>query len=138
MFDFVARWKDDFVSMFNSTFTWILMMGVFSRVCSGVLWGMRESTVSVSGRGQFMYLCLVLCLVIYKQSLTAYMCWFGVWWGHRTDVPRTGCARMGSETRRVSFYVSMVGGGLRLSGPSSGTNGSVRVYRRVNFGKQNL
>ena len=46
---------------------------------------------------------------------TADMCWFGVWWGHGIDVPRTGCARLGSGTRHVSFYVSLVGGGLRLS-----------------------
>jgi hypothetical protein len=68
---------------------------------------------------------------------TACMCCFGVWWGHGTDVPRTGCARLGLTTRRVSFYASVVGGGLRLSGPSSGSNGSVQVYRRVIFGKQN-
>ena len=68
---------------------------------------------------------------------TAGMCWFGVWWGHGSDVPRTGCARLSSAARRVSLYTSLVGGGLRLSGPSSGSNGSVRVYRRVIFGKQN-
>jgi hypothetical protein len=68
---------------------------------------------------------------------TASMCWFCVWWGHGTDVSRTGCARLGSATRRVSFYTSLVGGGLRLSGSSSGSNGSVRVYGRVIFGKQN-
>jgi hypothetical protein len=44
--------------------------------------------------------------------------------------------RMGSTTRHVSFYVSLVGGGLRLSGSSSGSNGSVWVYRRVNFGNR--
>jgi hypothetical protein len=65
---------------------------------------------------------------------TACMCWFGVWWGHGTDVTRTGCAQMGSATRHVSFYASLVGGGLRLSRPSSGSNSSVRVYRRVIFG----
>ena len=47
------------------------------------------------------------------------------------------CEGLGSATRLVSFYSSLVGGGLRLSGPSSGGNGSVRVYRRVIFGKQN-
>jgi hypothetical protein len=61
---------------------------------------------------------------------TAGMCWFGVCWGHGTDVPRTGCARLGSATPHVSFYVSLVDGGLRLPGTSSGSNGSVRVYRR--------
>jgi hypothetical protein len=55
-------------------------------------------------------------------DVTADMCWFGVCWAHVTDVPRTGCTRMGSETRRVSFYTSLVGEGLRLSGPSSGSN----------------
>jgi hypothetical protein len=50
---------------------------------------------------------------------------------HGTDVPWTGCARLASATPRVSFYVSLVGGGLRLSGPSSENNGSVRVYRSV-------
>jgi hypothetical protein len=38
------------VNIFNRTFTRLLMMGVFSRVCSGVLRGMRESAVSDSGR----------------------------------------------------------------------------------------
>jgi hypothetical protein len=52
------------------------------------------------------------------SDATEGMCWFGVWWGHDTDVPRTLCARLGSPTRRVSFYASLVGGGLRLSGPS--------------------
>ena len=47
---------------------------------------------------------------------TGGMCWFGVCRGYGTDVPRTGCTRMGSVTRRVSFYASLVGGGLRLSG----------------------
>ncbi len=39
------------------------------------------------------------------------------------------CARLGLVNRRVSFYLSLVGGGLRLSGPSLGRNGCVRVYR---------
>jgi hypothetical protein len=120
--------------------------GVFSRVCSGVLWGMRESAVSDSGRGHWFFflgrwyrkyeekasrpmefelcslhvapsnsqnLCIyVLYYVLYYISslcsggfadATAYMCWFGVWWDRVTDVPRTGCARLGSATRRVSF-----------------------------------
>ncbi len=51
--------------------------------------------------------------------------------GVTTLMPRTGCPRLGSATRHVSFYVSLVGGGLRLSGPSSGSNGSVRVHRSV-------
>jgi hypothetical protein len=86
-------------------------------------------------------LCIyVLCYALYYISslcsggfsdATAGMCWFGVWWGNGTDVPRTGCVRLGSTTRLVSFYVSLVGGGLRLSGTSSGSNGSVRVYRSV-------
>jgi hypothetical protein len=51
------------------------------------------------------------------------MCWFGGCWGHGTDVSQTGCVRLGSTTRLVSFYESLVGGGLRLSGSSSGRNG---------------
>ena len=51
--------------------------------------------------------------------------------GHITDVTRTGCARLGSAARRVSFYESMDGGGVRPSGPSSGSSDSVRVYIRV-------
>ena len=43
VFGFVARWKEGFVSMLNRNFMRLLMMGVFSRVCSGVLWGMRAS-----------------------------------------------------------------------------------------------
>ncbi len=149
------------MNMINRNFARHLMMGVFSRVCSGVLWGMRESVVSDSGRRHWFFfwvglhvapsnspnLCIyVLYYVLYYISslcsggfadVTADMCWFGVWWGHGTDVPRTGCTRMGSATRHVSFYASLVGGGLRLSGPSSGSNGSDWVYRRVIFGKQN-
>jgi hypothetical protein len=37
------------------------------------------------------------------------------------------CARLGSATQRI-FYASLVGGGLRPSGPSSGSSDSVRVY----------
>jgi hypothetical protein len=55
MFDFVGRWKEGFVSMINRTFVRLLMMGVFSRVRSGVLWGMRESVVSDSGRGHWFF-----------------------------------------------------------------------------------
>ena len=32
-------WKEDFMSMLNRNFARLLMRGVFSRVCSGVLWG---------------------------------------------------------------------------------------------------
>ena len=46
-----------------------------------------------------LYLCSVLYVLYYISSLcsgdfadvTAGMCWFGVCWGHVTDVPRTGC-----------------------------------------------
>jgi hypothetical protein len=41
--------------MLNRNFVRVLMMGVFSRVCSGVLWGMRESVVSDSGRRQWFF-----------------------------------------------------------------------------------
>ena len=36
---FVTRWKEGLVSILNRNFARLLMMGVFSRVCSGVLWG---------------------------------------------------------------------------------------------------
>ena len=101
--------------------------------------------VAPSNSPKFMYLLCIICFILYKQSLQ--------WWFHcmrlqacvgsvcvgDTTLMCRGweCARMGSATRRVSFYVSLVGGGLRLSRPSSGSNGSVRVYRRVIFGKQN-
>jgi hypothetical protein len=55
VFGFVARWKEGFVSMLNRNFARVLMMEVFSRVCSGVLWGMRESAVSDSGRRQWFF-----------------------------------------------------------------------------------
>jgi hypothetical protein len=35
VFGFVAWWKEGFVSMLNRNFARHLMMGVFSRVCSG-------------------------------------------------------------------------------------------------------
>ena len=44
---------------------------------------------------------------------------------------RRECVRLGSATRLIFFYTSLVGGGLRPSGPSSGSSGSVRVYIRV-------
>jgi hypothetical protein len=43
------------VSMLNRNFARVLMMGVSSRVCSEVLWGMRESVVSDSGRRQWFF-----------------------------------------------------------------------------------
>ncbi len=55
VFGFVERWKQAFVNILNRTFARLLMMGVFSRVCSGVLWGMSESTVSDSGRGHWFF-----------------------------------------------------------------------------------
>ena len=38
------------------------------------------------------------------------------------------CTRLGSATRLIFFYVSLVGGGLRPSGFSTGRSGSVRVF----------
>jgi hypothetical protein len=55
VFGFVARWKEDFVSMFNRNFMRLLMMVSFSLVCSGVLWGVRESAVSDSGRRHWFF-----------------------------------------------------------------------------------
>ncbi len=144
-------WKEGFMIMIIRNFARLLMRGVFSRVCSGGDLGMSRgvrvmfTTCLVFKQTKFMYWCSVLYVLCYISSLcsggfadaTTFMCWFGVCWGHGTDVPRTGCARLGSATRRVSFYLSLVGGGLPLSGPSSGSSGSVRVYRRVIFGKKN-
>jgi hypothetical protein len=98
-----------------------------------------------SNSPKFMYLICIICFILYQQSL---QWWFrclrlqtcvGSVCVEDTSLMFRGreCARLGSATRRVSFYVSLVGGGLRLSRPSSGSNGSVRVYRRVIFGKQN-
>ncbi len=55
VFDLVTRWKEGFVNMINRNFMRLLMMGVFSRVCSGVLGGMRESVVSDSGRRHWFF-----------------------------------------------------------------------------------
>ncbi len=43
------------MSMLNRNFARVLMTGVFSLVCSGVLRGMRESVVSDSGRRQWFF-----------------------------------------------------------------------------------
>jgi hypothetical protein len=66
------------------------------------------------------YIIYAVSTVVVSLYATVDMCWFGMCWGHVTDVPRTGCVRLGSATRRVSFYTSLDGGGLRPSGPSSG------------------
>jgi hypothetical protein len=55
VFDFVVWWKEGFVNMINRNFMRLLMMGVFSRVCSRVLGGMRESVVSDSGRRHWFF-----------------------------------------------------------------------------------
>jgi hypothetical protein len=84
----------------------------------------------------YVFMFCIICFILYKQSLTVLvslnatedMCWFGVCWGHG---PYGECERLGSETRRIFFYASLVAGGLRSSGSSSGRTGSVRVYIRV-------
>jgi hypothetical protein len=89
--------------------------------------GLGSLHVASSNGPKFMYLCSVLCLIYYIGSLcsggfadaTGGMCWFGVWWGHDTDVPWTGCTQLGPADRHVSFYTSLVGGGLRFSGRRS-------------------
>ena len=43
------------MSMLNRGVMRLLMMGVFSRVCSEVIWGMRESVVSGSGRRHWFF-----------------------------------------------------------------------------------
>jgi len=45
VFGFVSRWKEGLVRMIKRNFMRLLMMGVFSRVCSGVLGRMRESWI---------------------------------------------------------------------------------------------
>jgi hypothetical protein len=40
------------------------------------------------------------------------------------------CVRLDSTTRRVSFYASLSGGGLRPSGSSSGSTVGTRIYIR--------
>ena len=78
-------------------------------------------------------------LILYKQSLQ--------WWFRCIRLqPCVGpvcvrgtalmcrgreCARLGSATRRVSFYASLSDGGLRPSGSSSGSSSSVRIYMRA-------
>ncbi len=32
--------------------------------------------------------------MVVSRYVTPDMCWFGMCWGHVTDVPRTGCARL--------------------------------------------
>ncbi len=127
-----------------------LMMGVFSSVCSGVFWGrgglqcrILGGVITLSNRPKFMYLLCIICFISYTQSLQWWFrcmrlqtCVGSVCVGDTTLMCHgRECARLGSTTRRVSFYASMVGGGLRLSRPSSGSNSRVRVYRRVIFGK---
>ncbi len=43
------------MNMLNRKFARLLMMGVFSHVCSGLIWGLRESVVSDSGMGQWFF-----------------------------------------------------------------------------------
>ena len=145
-------------------------MGVFSSVCSGVLWGRGGLQFRVQDGEETLFsfwvggeektsrtmefeLCFhsmsvlqtALISILYKQSLQWWFrcmrlqtCVGSVCVGGTALMYRgRECSRMGSATRRVSFYESLVGGGLSLSWPSSGNNGSVRVYRRVIFGKQN-
>ena len=93
----------------------------------------------------FMYLLCIICFILYKQSLQWWFlcmrlqtCVGSVCVGDTSLMWRgRECVQLGSATRHVSFYASLVGGGLRLSRSSSGSIGSVRVYRRVIFGKQN-
>ena len=58
-------WKEDFVNMLNRGVMRLLMMGVFSRVCSGVLWGMRESVVSDSRPQTVQIYVFMFCIMSY-------------------------------------------------------------------------
>ncbi len=120
-------------------FFWVGGIGNGKRRCNGPWSSNYVSMYVVSSNSQnlciyvlyyVLYYIISLCSGGFTDSTTG-MCWFGVCWGNDPDVTRTGCARVGSVTRRVSSYTLLVGGGLRLSGPSSGSNGSVRVYRSV-------
>ncbi len=114
--------------------------------------------VTPSNRPKFMYLCSVLYVlgviktlegwsgsqdtelpILYKQPLQwgfhcmrLQTCVGSVCVGDTTLMCRgRECARWGSATRHFSFYASLVGGGLRPSGTSSGSTGSVRICRSV-------
>ena len=87
-----------------------LMMGVFSCVCSGVLWGrgglqcriLGGVIVSFFGGASrralkqpkiydlyyMFYIIEAVSAVVVSLYATAGRCWFSVCWGHGTDVPR--------------------------------------------------
>ncbi len=124
-------WKEDFMSMLNRNFARLLMMGAFSRVCSGL--GVIRTLQGWSGsQGTELP-------ILYKQSLQWWFrcmrlqaCVGSVCVGCTALMCRgRECARLGSATRRVSFCASLDGGGLRPAGSSSESSGSVRVYIRA-------
>jgi hypothetical protein len=75
--------------------------------------------------------------ILYKKSLQWWFRWLQTCVGRVCVRDKTlmchgrECTYLGSGTRRVSFYTSQVGGGLRPSGSFSGRIGSLRIYRSV-------
>ena len=77
-----------------------------------------------SNSPKFMYLLCITCFILYKQSLQWWFrcmrlqaCVGSVCVGGTALMCRgRECARLGSATRLIFFYVSLVGGGLRPSG----------------------
>ncbi len=126
VFGFVVWWKEGFVRMCNRNFMSLLMMGRWYReweekppwsmefeLCSLYVTSSNNPNLCIYVLYYVLYYIISLCSGGFVDATTD-MCWFGVWWGYVTDVSRTGCARLGSTTRHVSFYASLVGGGLRL------------------------
>ena len=148
------------MSMIIRNFVWFLMMGIFPASVPGCFWdegvcsfGFWEETLfsfleKRRHHGPWSSNCVSLLsrlqtdLIskLHKQSLQ--------WWFRRIRLQScVGSVCVGDTTlmchgrdvhdwvrqpsRRVSFYTSLDGGGLRPSGPSSGNNGSVQVYIRV-------
>jgi hypothetical protein len=63
--------------------------------------------------------------------IAADMRWSGVCERHGLMCRGRECARLGSATRLVSFYVSLVGGGLRPSRPWGGVDVDRRTVAGV-------
>ena len=78
---------------------------------------------------KFLYKQSLKCPKVFPVCDSVGMSWVRCVWGARhwcvTDWNQ--CVGIGSGTRRVVFYVSLDGAGLRPSGPSSGSTGGVRM-----------
>ena len=69
------------------------------------------------------YIISTVSAVVVSLYATGGMCWFGMCWGHVTDVSRTGCARLGSATR--TRLILRVGGRWK----STSLRALLRKYR---------